>query len=132
MRQFLVAGIALLAFSGCQSVQQHRTAVETEEAFTLGNAQRKIRKGMSQAEVVEALGSPNMVTKDRGDSETWVYDKLATEASYSQDEGGVWFLIGGYSKSSGATSTSQKTLTFIIKFDEEGAVKDVSYHASRY
>ena len=47
---------------------------------------------MSQAEIVIALGSPNIVTRDKSAQETWVYDKVASEVSYSQDKGGGGLL----------------------------------------
>ena len=34
-------------------------------------------------QVATALGSPNIVTRDAEGRETWIYDKIATEASYS-------------------------------------------------
>lgn len=104
---------------------------------------------MSPADVAAALGSPNIVTRDSGGTETWIYDKIATEASYSQDSGGISgaaaagglpgsraLVLGGvstgYGRSAGAASSSQRTLTVIIKFDEFGVVKDFSYHSSRF
>jgi len=54
-----------------------------EREMTLGIVQKEIRVGLSQADVAAALGSPNIVTKDSADKETWVYDKIASEASYS-------------------------------------------------
>ena len=38
----------------------------------------------------------------------------------------------GASGSAGARSTSQRTLTVIVKFDEEKKVRDVAYHTSRF
>ena len=37
--------------------------VEKEDKLTLGTVQSKIKKGMNQTEVLEVLGSPNIVTK---------------------------------------------------------------------
>jgi hypothetical protein len=103
---------------------------------------------MSSTEVAEVLGSPNIVTKDQGGDESWVYDKIATEASYSSDAGGYGGLVGGggapgvalilgglsgsYNRSAGATATQQRTLTVVIKFDKRSRVKDFSYHTSRF
>ena len=39
---------------------------------------------------------------------------------------------GGYSKSAGASSTTQKTLTVVIKFDDRKNVESFSYHASKF
>lgn len=110
-----------------------------EREMTLGVVQKEIRTGMSQTEVAEALGSPNIVTKDSEGNESWVYDKIATEVSYSKDSGGIgagavgWgIILGGYSKSAGAAAQTQKTLTIVIKFDENSLVKTLSYHTSKF
>ena len=116
--------------------------------MTLGTVQRQISKGMSQTEVAEALGSPNIVSKDREGDESWIYDKIATEASYSSDQGntaglagaggtpGNTLILGGlfgsYSRSAGASASTQKTLTVVIKFNASGRVKDFSYHSSKF
>lgn len=116
--------------------------------MTVGVVQKEIREGMSQADVAAALGSPNIVTRDSDGMETWVYDKIATEASYSRDSGGVGgaagaagipgatlllgLVSGSYSRDAGAKSTTQKTLTVIIKFDQEAKVKTFSYYASKF
>lgn len=117
-----------------------------EREMTLGIVQKDIRTGMSQADVAEALGSPNIVTKDSDGNESWIYDKIATEVSYSRDSGGIFGAVGagieswrlvpvggaGYSKSAGAASQTQKTLTVVIKFDENSLVKSLSYHSSKF
>ena len=126
--------VAFGIFTGCQSAAQHQKDVSEEpvEKFTLGNVQRKIQKGMSQADVASSLGSPNIVTKDAFGKESWVYDKAAREVAYSHDQGGVWLILGAYSKDAGASRTSQRTLTVVIKFDEQGKVSDVTYHSSQF
>ena len=103
---------------------------------------------MPASEVATVLGSPNIVTTDEKRREVWVYDKIATERAYSTSEGGISTLILGgalvgsgligaavapsYSQSAGAESTSQRTLTVIIKFDEQLKVRDFAYHTSRF
>lgn len=127
--------IAIALATGCQSAAQHSKSISDEppaEQFTLGNVQRKISKGMSQADVASALGSPNIVTKDANGKEAWVYDKAAREVSYSHDQGGVWLILGAYSKDAGASRTRQRTLTVVIKFDDKGQVGDVTYHSSQF
>jgi outer membrane protein assembly factor BamE (lipoprotein component of BamABCDE complex) len=100
--------------------------------MTLGIVQQELRKGMCQGDVATALGSPNIVTKDETGAQTWIYDKIASEVSYSQDAGGIWLILGGYEKRAGASSTSQKTLTVVIKFDDKDLVDKVSYHSSKF
>jgi outer membrane protein assembly factor BamE (lipoprotein component of BamABCDE complex) len=91
---------------------------------------------MPSSQVVEALGSPNIVTTDEERREVWVYDKIATDVSYSnsQSGAGVWLLIvgAGGSGNSGAQSTSQRTLTVVVKFDTDKKVRDFAYHSSSF
>jgi len=136
--------IALVA--GCQSAAIHKQQVQDDstDRVTVGNVQREIRIGMSGAEVAQVLGSPNIVSTDEERREVWIYDKIATDHAYSESKGGVMALIFGWggsaggaaggsmSSSAGASSTSQRTLTVIIKFDKEGKVRDFAYHTSRF
>lgn len=124
----------LILSSGCMTAAQHQKDLSStqEREMTLGIVQKEIRVGMSQADVATALGSPNIVTKDSEGKETWVYDKMATEASYSKSHGYGTVLILGVSKDAGAVSYTQKTLTVIIKFSEKQLVESFSYHASKF
>lgn len=121
---------------GCQSASYHAGQVqkdpEKSDRLTVGKVQREVKVGMSSADVVNILGSPNILTTDDQRRESWVYDKIATTASYSRSEGGVFLLLGGVSGGSGASSTSQRTLTVIIKFDEAQKVRDFAYHSSSF
>ncbi len=118
---------------GCQSAQKHAADVnQPGDRLTLGQVQKEIRVGMTGAEVAEVLGSPNVVSTDEQRREVWIYDKIATSTAYSRSEGGATILVLGASTSTGATSTSQRTLTVIIKFDENKKVRDFAYHASSF
>jgi outer membrane protein assembly factor BamE (lipoprotein component of BamABCDE complex) len=133
-RHLLIIAILVSVLFGCSSAQKHRADVANQDAdrISVGTVQREIRVGMSGADVVSALGSPNMVTTDDQRRETWVYDKVATEKAYSSSSGGLWLIIAGRSGRSGASSTTQRTLTIIIKFDEKGLVRDYSYRQSSF
>jgi hypothetical protein len=100
---------------------------------------------MAGAEVAQVLGSPNIVSTDEERREVWIYDKIATDRAYSSSQGGINALIlggigaggagglgGGASGGAGASSTSQRTLTVIVKFDKAGKVRDFAYHTSRF
>ncbi|MCO6431002.1 MAG: hypothetical protein J5J00_09090 [Deltaproteobacteria bacterium] len=144
----LVTLSVVLVISGCSSAQHHRQAVSADADLTVGKVQREIRVGMSGADVAAVLGSPNIVSTDEQRREVWIYDKIATDNVYSSDSGGVSALIlgggpvgagllggagsTGYSAGSGASSRSQRTLTVIIKFNEQGKVRDFAYHTSRF
>jgi len=147
MNSKIIAAICFVIFlGGCATAGQHKAAVQDDSAdrVTVGTVQKEIRVGMSGAEVVAVLGSPNIVSTDEERREVWVYDKIATDTAYSSSKGGISALIlgfggsggalgsGSYGSSSGATSKSQRTLTVIIKFDTEGKVRDFAYHTSRF
>jgi outer membrane protein assembly factor BamE (lipoprotein component of BamABCDE complex) len=136
--------------NSCMTAQQHYqdTHGVQERKLTVGTVQREIRKGMSGAEVAEVLGSPNIVTTDGEGREVWIYDKISTDVTYSRSSGGliVGLLVGGLSgdvlagggaggsfgKSAGAESKTQRTLTVVIKFDQQRMVRDFAYHASSF
>ena len=138
---FISILLAAAILTGC-SASAHVQDVRAEDAdrITVGTVQREIQTGMSAAEVAEVLGSPNIVTTDENRQETWIYDKISSEVAYSRSSGTVVGLVfggnaaglGAGSKSSGAESSSQRTLTVIIKFDDDNLVRDFSYHTSRF
>ncbi len=138
MRKKYLFLIVLITSVGCASANVHRKNVQddTGDRLTVGTVQRNIKVGMTSAQVIEALGSPNVVTTDEERREVWVYDKIATDVTYSQSESGgglSLILVGvGGSGSSGSKSTSQRTLTVVIKFDKENKVRDFAYHSSKF
>lgn len=145
MKPLYFLPVLIIVLSGCASVADHRKALDdsSEQKLTLGVAQKEIKQGMSQADVAKALGSPNMVTKDKDGVETWIYDKVSTDYAYSTSSGGISSLIfalggnvagavgGSSSRSSGASSRTQRTLTIIIKFTDS-AVKEFTYNATSF
>jgi hypothetical protein len=87
---------------------------------------------MSGADVITALGSPNVVTSDELRRENWVYDKISTDTVESRSSGGASILILGAGSDAGARSTTQRTLTIVIKFDENKLVRDFAYRQSSF
>jgi outer membrane protein assembly factor BamE (lipoprotein component of BamABCDE complex) len=134
MRKICCLFLSLLFLAGCSTASSHLNSVKSDAAdkITVGRVQREIRIGMPSAQVIEVLGSPNIVSTDENRLEVWVYDKIATDVSYSSSEGGVWLILGGVGGNSGAASTSQRTLTIVIKFDADKKVRDFAYHSSSF
>ncbi|WOH38018.1 hypothetical protein RI844_01935 [Thalassotalea fonticola] len=138
--------LLLISLTGCMTAQEHRQEIADDSAdkMTVGVVQKEIKVGMSGAEVAAILGSPNIVSTDENRNEVWIYDKISTEFVHSSSSGGLSSLIlgfgsevlggvgGSYNKQAGASSKSQKTLTIILKFDDEGLIRDFAYHASRF
>ena len=134
MRSTLII-LCITLLSGCATM----TSGDADRRLTVGTVQREVYIGMSGAEVAEVLGSPNIVTTDEYRNETWIYDKIASESVTTDTRGSVAILrfisdIGPMAASSRAqrASSSQRTLTVIIKFDEFGEVSDFAYHTSRF
>jgi outer membrane protein assembly factor BamE (lipoprotein component of BamABCDE complex) len=144
--------VASASLAACQSAQRHAQDVEAANAdanrLTVGTVQREIRVGMSGADVASVLGSPNIVTTDEQRREVWIYDRIATTRAYSTSSGGVSALVlggviggsagagglggAGYNSGAGASATTQKTLTVVIKYDGQGLVRDFAYHTSTF
>ena len=132
MMKIIVALLAVLSLGGCASASNHAEQVQNDGNLSVGVVQKEIKVGMSGAGVIEVLGSPNIVSTDEKRREVWVYDKVSTETVHSSSSGWVFAVLAGGQSSSGATSRSQRTLTIIIKFDENNLVRDFAYHTSKF
>ena len=134
MNRKLFSVFLVFLLGGCASASEHRRGVQDDagDKVTVGKVQREIRVGMSSAQVIEVLGSPNVVTTDEERREVWVYDKISTSNVYSTNENGLGLLVIGAVGRSGAPSTTQKTLTIVIKFDATGKVRDFAYHNTSF
>jgi outer membrane protein assembly factor BamE (lipoprotein component of BamABCDE complex) len=148
--QLTIIITSMIMLIGCMTTNQHyqQTHGVQEREMTVGTVQKEIRKGMSGAEVAAVLGSPNIVTTDSESREVWVYDKISTDVTYSKDSAGAGLKLliagvsgdffgagapsGSYSRSAGAQSKTQRTLTVVIKYDEQQRVRDFFYHTSRF
>ena len=148
--KILTIFMMIVPLIGCMSANQHyrQTHGPKEKEMTVGIVQKEIRKGMPSADVATVLGSPNIVTTDSANREVWVYDKISTDVSYSKDSSGTGLKLliagvsdslfgagapsGSYSRSAGAQSKTQRTLTVVIKYDEQNRVRDFFYHTSRF
>lgn len=144
--------LATPVLSGCVTAQSHRADVDAAydgmSRVTVGTVQSQIKKGMSGAQVAQVLGSPNIVSTDGNDNEVWIYDRISTDYNYSQGSmgGGAGAGAGGTTgfgvlggllglsgdTSAGASSRTQKTLTIVIKYNDNKKVTDIAYHTSRF
>jgi outer membrane protein assembly factor BamE (lipoprotein component of BamABCDE complex) len=138
MRKFMLTVIILLScIITCFGCSASRHASDTQaglqgDRLTVGTVQKEIKKGMSGAEVAAVLGSPNIVSTDEQGREVWIYDKISTDRVQSESSGYGTLILFGYRGSAGSSSTSQQTLTIIIKYDNEKKVRDFAYHTSRF
>lgn len=103
-----------------------------EDRLTVGKVQGEIKVGMSGAGVLEVLGSPNIISTDDKRCEVWVYDKVSTERMDANTSSyGTLLILGGRSEQNTST-TRQRTLTIIIKFDEQKKVRDFAYNYTQF
>ena len=119
---------------GCSAVSLETQRSDMDKAsgggnnMTIASVQRGIKIGMSSADVAGILGSPNMVTTDDQRRESWVYDKVSTDNFVSGSTG----FFFGQGTGNATSSRTQKTLTIIIKFDENGKVRDFAYNQTKF
>jgi outer membrane protein assembly factor BamE (lipoprotein component of BamABCDE complex) len=138
------AALVAVALTAVPAAAAERAKAEAPTGFTLGLVQKALRPGLSQADVAERLGSPNIVAREADGREAWVYDKVSSEKESSRESVGVgggasgaggsfWGLLGVTAgKRSEKARTSQRTLTVVIRFSAAGAVQSFSWHDSRF
>ena len=114
----LSAMCALLVFTGCENIQGPTVP---QSNLTPGKVQQNVAKGMSSTEVVKALGSPNIITKDRTGKTSWVYDKVSTY--HSKTNGGLnyvrmnendFVVTGGILGAAGAVAAGIAESSFLL------------------
>jgi hypothetical protein len=136
----VIALITLMSVAPTASALEGSATAPRGNDLTLGLIQRSIKAGMTTSEVVESVGSPNLVTRGRNGRESWVYDRFSTETS---EEG---FHVGGGGLGAGGSVlgavgvdggkkkviTSQRTLMLVVTFGADGMVETFSYRSSKF
>ena len=94
------------------------------QRITLAKVQ-SISQGDTGASVIEALGSPEIITKSDNGGEVWIYDKVSI---YQEVEAGATGVF-----SSAKTSVrASKSLMVTVYLDSERKVTDTNYRSMRY
>lgn len=124
MKKIVSFFLLAMLIGGCVSVQPIQKG-----NLTPGMAKTKIIKGQTtQNEILEVFGAPNIVTKNKSGNEVWTYDKASIETGTSDVYGTILIAGGAGSR----ISTSARTFTLMIEFDENNIVKDFSYRSSAF
>ena len=114
----LSAMCTLLVFTGCENIQGPTVP---QSNLTPGKVQQNISKGMSSTEVIKALGTPNIITKDKTGKTSWVYDKVSTY--HSKTNGGLnyvrmnendFVVTGGILGTAGAVAAGIAESNFLL------------------
>ena len=131
----IILCIAATQLLGCSLFQGYGH----ERDLTVGTVQKEIRIGMYGAEVAAALGSPNIVSTDEHRNEVWIYDKISSHSVQTQTHTAPATLMLFDSLapitatgSNQRSESSQRSLTVIIKFDDDKKVFDFAYHTARF
>jgi hypothetical protein len=104
-------------------------------------AERSLIVGQTtQRDVLATFGAPNIVTRKAEGAESWTYERVSFDSSYSG--GGVGILGGGIpgttligggaSASGGSSSSGTRTVTLIVDFDENEVVTDYEVMETHY
>ncbi len=117
-----------VGLAGCVAQQ----AEIREDRLTVGKVQGEIKVGMPASQVAELLGSPNIVTTDDKRREVWIYDKVSTDRVDAARSSYAGLIILGTRSSDSSSSQRQRTLTIIIKYDEEKKVRDFAYNYTQF
>ena len=120
--------VLALALAACAP----KKAEIEDDRLTVGKVQGEIRVGLNAARVAEILGSPNIITTDEERREVWIYDKVSTDrVDTNRSVYGTLIILGAQSGTS-SSSQRQRTLTIIVKFDEEKNVRDFAYNYTQF
>lgn len=126
---WLFVGLCLsMGLTGCSGKQ----AEIKEDRLTVGRVQGEVKVGMSAAQVAELLGSPNIVTTDDKRREVWIYDKVSTDRVDTASSSYGTLIILGTNTRDSSSSQRQRTLTIIIKYDEDKKVRDFAYNMTQF
>jgi outer membrane protein assembly factor BamE (lipoprotein component of BamABCDE complex) len=125
----MAIGLSLvLAAAGCAG----GSAEIKEDRLTVGKVQGEVKVGMSAAQVAELLGSPNIVTTDEKRREVWIYDKVSTDRVDMAKSSFSGIIILGAASRGSSSSQRQRTLTIVIKYDEDKKVRDFAYNYTQF
>lgn len=122
----------LLILTSC-AVSGDKPVTKRNSPLTQGNVQMTIKPGVTtKAQVLDTFGAPNITTRDAAGQEVWSYQRHATVAqSSSQDNYWTVIFAGGSSSAAGFEQTT-RTMTLIIKFDENDVVSDFRSRTSDF
>ncbi|MCH9698556.1 MAG: hypothetical protein K0U68_10660 [Gammaproteobacteria bacterium] len=129
---FYSIGRALVMLSGCMVLPINVDGNGQPNNLTIAKVQGEIKEQMPASEVAAILGSPNIITTDEQRREVWIYDKVSTNRIDTRSAIGGNIFIFGAGKLQSETTSSQRTLTVVIKYDDDKQVRDFAYNYSQF
>lgn len=99
-----------LLLTGCNNQEK----IDNSKKLTVGKIQYNISKNISSTKVIKALGSPNIITRDKNGKMTWVYDKIKTYKTktnsgaldFARLNNNDFVITGGIAAAGGAFATT--------------------------
>ena len=122
-----------LGLLGTSAIAAQGPVDQRNGPLTSGNIAMNLQVGKTtQAEVLEAFGAPNIVTMDGARNTVWSYQRHAT-VTQSTSSSSFWTIVltGGAKRADGFSS-SQRTVTLIIKFDANNVISDFRSRTSDF
>jgi len=124
MKNLTLIVMAAIVLGGCVETRIIDSSGADLQRITLAKVQ-SISQGDTGASVIEALGSPEIITKSDNGGEVWIYDKVSI---YQEAEAGATGVF-----SSAKTSVrASKSLMVTVYLDSERKVTDTNYRSMRY
>lgn len=144
MKKLIAVALGLAVLS-TPVLARERKPVEDPNTLTHGMVQMTLKVGETrQSQILETFGAPNVTTIDGNGQEMWVYDRHATVTSDSSSGFSIGMLIGaggsgvgggaglGFGKRKSESSQSSRSMTLIIKFNEQKIVSDFRSRSSSF
>ena len=102
------------------------------DRLTFGTIQKSVYEGANQAEIMETMGAPNIITKNSDGKEVWTYDRISREAQASSGMVVSWWnpisWLGGIASGTASrSSTTSKSITVLITFNDNKQVANFKY-----
>ena len=117
--------ILISGFLGCQTMPE----APQKSNLTAGSAKILLVKGKTtQADILKAWGSPNIVTQSSNGEAVWTYSKQSYDTKSSSFAGGLFVIGGSQAVSKGAVSS----FDVVITFNQNDVVKDFSVASTQF
>jgi outer membrane protein assembly factor BamE (lipoprotein component of BamABCDE complex) len=125
--------VALVTLVSACAPNVSRPVTNASNPLTQGNVTMNLRVGeTTQTDVLEVFGAPNITTVDGSGQQVWSYQRHAT-VSQSESGSDYWtILLAGGGRSASSLEQTQRTMTLIIKFDENNVVSDFRSRTSEF
>lgn len=128
MRDMLI--VATLVAIGCAS---NEPVTKRNSELTHGNVQMNLKVGeTTQTEVLEVFGAPNITSIDGSGREVWTYQRHATVTESKSRSGYFTIILAGGGSGRSSSQQTTRTITLIIKFDDDGVVSDFNSRTSNF